>query len=288
MLYLNWKISLIVFSMLPFIVIFTVIFQKKILAASREVMGFNSKLTAAYNEGITGVRTIRSLATEKEFINKFEQMSQELFIVSKKRVVATAVFIPLTIGSTDIGRGLLLWFGTEAVLAGKMSLGILIILSVYTRFFSDNLLFFSGTLSRIQPGLASQDRLYRIFNSPTEIENSHEVQKKISVSQGLDNPDLAEYGKTSHIRNIEFKNINFEYKENEPVLHDFNLKVAQGESIALVGETGAGKTTIVSLLCRFYEPISGEICINDLDYRKRSLNWLRSNLGVVLQTSYLF
>jgi ATP-binding cassette subfamily B protein len=287
MLYLNWKISLIVFSMLPVTVAFILIFQRRILAASREVMAYNSKLTTAYNEGITGVRTIRSFAGEEEFIKKFEQMSEEMFRVSKKRVVDTAVFIPLIIATTGIGLGLLLWFGTEEVLSGGMSLGVLIILSVYIRFFSENLMWFVRTIGEVQPGIASQDRLYRILDTPVEIEDSEEVQRNIAAYQGR-NPDLAEDGKPARIQSIEFRNVDFYYKENEPVLRNFNLKVAEGESIALVGETGAGKSTVVSLLCRFYEPTSGELRLNGLDYRRRSLRWLQSNLGIVLQTPFLF
>ncbi len=134
MVYLDWQVSLIVFSMLPFTVLFIALFQKRVLVASRKVMGYNSKLTTAYNEGITGVRTIRSLAGEEEFIRKFEQMSQEMYEVSKRRILDYAIFFPLIISTSGIGLGLLLWIGTEHVLAGTMTLGVLIILSVYTRF----------------------------------------------------------------------------------------------------------------------------------------------------------
>jgi len=212
MLYLNWKISLIIFSMLPFTVALILIFQRRILAASREVMGYNSKLTTAYNEGITGVRTIRSLAGEEEFIKKFEQISEEMFRVSKKRVVDTAVFMPMIIATTGIGLGLLLWFGTEEVLLGGMSLGVLIIFCVYIRFFSDNLMWFVRTIGEVQPGIASQDRLYRILDTPMEIEDSQEVQKNIATYQGR-NPDLAEDGKPARIQNIEFDNVELFYKE---------------------------------------------------------------------------
>ena len=287
MLYLNWKVSLIVFSMIPFTLVLIIIFQRRVLAASREIMDYNSKLTTAYNEGITGVRTIRSLAGEEDFIRKFEQISTEMFEFSKKRIVDTAMFIPAIMATTGIGLGLLLWFGTEEVLLGGMSLGVLIILSVYTRFFSENLMWFVRTIGEIQPGIASQDRLYTVLNAPVEIGDSAEVQRKIGAYQGK-NPDLAEDGKPARIESIEFQDVNFSYTENEPVLQNFNLKVQEGESIALVGETGAGKSTIVSLLSRFYEPTSGKILVNGLDYRERSLHWLQSNLGIVLQTPFLF
>ena len=287
MLYLDWKVSLIVFSMLPFTVISIILFQKRMLAASRRVMGYNSKLTTAYNEGITGVRTIRSLASEKDFIRKFEQMSQEMYAVSRRRVLDTAIFIPFIIASTGIGLGLLIWIGTEHVMAGSMSLGVLIILSVYTRFFSDNLLWFVRTIGEIQPGIASQDRLFRVLDAPIDIQDSPEMQKRIESFQGND-PLIALDGETAEIKSIEFKGVDFFYSEDEPVLKDFNLKVNQGESIAMVGETGAGKSTIVSLLSRFYEPTSGEILVNGVDYRQRSLEWLQSNLGIVLQKPFLF
>lgn len=287
MLYLNWKIALIVFSMIPFTLVLIIIFQRRVLAASREIMSYNSKLTTAYNEGITGVRTIRSLAGEEDFIRKFEQISTEMFEFSKKRVVDTAMFIPAIMATSGIGLGLLLWFGTEEVLLGGMSLGVLIILSVYTRFFSENLMWFVRTIGEIQPGIASQDRLYTVLNAPVEIGDSAEVQRNIGAYQGK-NPDLAEDGKPARIESIEFQDVNFSYTENEPVLQNFNLKVQEGESIALVGETGAGKSTIVSLLSRFYEPTSGKILVNGLDYRERSLHWLQSNLGIVLQTPFLF
>ena len=159
-------------------VLFIILFQKRILAASRQVMGYNSKLTTAYNEGITGVRTIRSLASEQEFIRRFEQMSQEMYVVSRRRILDTAIFIPLIVATTGIGLGLLLWIGTEHVLAGSMSLGVLIILSVYTRFFADNLIWFVRTIGELQPGIASQDRLYRVLDAPVEIEDSPEVLKR--------------------------------------------------------------------------------------------------------------
>jgi len=197
------------------------------------------------------------------------------------------MFIPAIIATTGIGLGLLLWFGTEEVLLGGMSLGVLIILSVYTRFFSENLMWFVRTIGEIQPGIASQDRLYTVLNAPVEIGDSAEVQRIIGAYRGK-NPDLAEDGKPARIESVEFQDINFSYNENEPVLQNFNLKVQEGESIALVGETGAGKSTIVSLLSRFYEPTSGKILVNGLDYRERSLHWLQSNLGIVLQTPFLF
>jgi ATP-binding cassette, subfamily B, bacterial len=287
MLYLNWKISLIVFTTIPLTLILIVAFQKRILAVSRKVMGMNSKLTTAYNEGITGVKTIRSLAEETAFIEKFEKLSAEMFSYSRKRVLETALFIPLIIATTGVGLGLLLWFGTEEVLAGGMSLGVLIILGVYARFFAEFLLFLMRTIGEIQPAIASQDRIFNVLNTPAEIRDSDAVIQRMAMYQGNVH-GAGEDGYEDRIESIEFREVDFSYKADEPVLQGFNLKVKQGESIALVGDTGAGKSTIVSLLCRFYEPTSGEICFNNRDYRERSLHWLQSSLGIVLQTPFLF
>ncbi len=287
MLYLNWKISLIVFTTIPLTLILIVAFQKRILAVSRKVMEMNSKLTTAYNEGITGVKTIRSLAEEMAFIEKFEKLSAEMFSYSRKRVLETALFIPLIIATTGVGLGLLLWFGTEEVLVGEMSLGTLIIMGVYARFFAEFLLFLMRTIGEIQPAIASQDRIFNVLNTPAEIRDSDAVIQRMAMYQGNVH-GAGEDGYEDRIESIEFREVDFSYKADEPVLQGFNLKVTHGESIALVGDTGAGKSTIVSLLCRFYEPTFGEICFNNRDYRERSLHWLQSNLGIVLQTPFLF
>jgi len=287
MLYLNWKISLIVFTTIPLTLVLIVAFQKRILAVSRKVMEMNSKLTTAYNEGITGVKTIRSMAEEMAFIEKFEKLSAEMFAYSRKRVLETALFIPLIIATTGVGLGLLMWFGTEEVLDGGMSLGVLIIMGVYARFFAEFLLFLMRTIGEIQPAIASQGRLFNVLNTPAEIRDSNAVIQRMATYHDND-PGAGEDGYEDRIDSIEFREVDFAYKADEPVLQGFNLKVTQGESIALVGDTGAGKSTIISLLCRFYEPTSGDIFFNSRDYRERSLHWLQSNLGIVLQTPFLF
>lgn len=287
MIYLNWKVALLMFMAIPLSLVLVIIFRKLTFRASQKVMACNSKLTTAYNDGITGVKTIKSLASEDEFLEKFNNISDEMFIHSKQNLMYTAVFLPFIIASTGFGSGLLLWFGGEDVLLGILSVGTLIIMNFYSRFLADSILFLTRTIGEIQPATASKERLFSLLTAPVEIEDSMEVLEKIkNHKKGV--PDLAIDGEPNLINTIEFKDINFYYKENEPVLNNFNLKIETGQSIAIVGETGAGKTTIVSLLCRFYEPVSGKILINGCDYRNRSLYWLQSNFGIVMQRPYLF
>ena len=286
MLYLNWKIALIIFTAIPFSVFLAVVFQKRILAVSRHVMACNSKLTAAYNEGIMGVQTIRSLAKEEEFIQKFDKIADETFVYSKRSLMYVATYLPFIIASTGFGSGLLLWFGGEDVLVGVMSIGTLIVMNIYSRFLSEQILFLARTIGEMQPAQASKERLYQLLKTTVAIKDSLEIEEK--VKNDYQSPELAIDGGVNKISELEFKNIDFYYKEEEPVLTNFNLKVLPGQTIALVGETGAGKSTIVSLLCRFYEPTAGEILLNGVDYRQRSLEWLQSNLGIVLQTPFLF
>ncbi len=286
LLYLNWKMALVIFTAIPLTVFLAVQFRKKILGASRHVMACNSKLTTAYNEGITGVQTIRTLAREQDFIKKFDEISGETFFHSKRSLMYVATYLPFIIASTGFGSGLLLWLGGENVLVGVMSIGTLIVMNIYSRFLSEQILFLARTVGEMQPAQASKERLFKLLTTTVDIKDSVAVEEKIKNNDR--SPELAMDGETDRIEELEFKNVSFFYKEGEPVLQNFNLKVLPGQTIALVGETGAGKSTIVSLLCRFYEPTAGEILLNGVDYRHRSLEWLQSNLGIVLQTPFLF
>ncbi len=286
LLYLNWKVALIMFAAIPLSLFLSVSFRKKVLGASHHIMECNSKLTIAYNEGITGVQTIQALAKEKEFIKNFDEISSEMFFHSKRALMYVATFLPFIIASTGFGSGLLLWFGGEDVLVGVMSIGTLIVMNIFSRYLSEQIIFLARTVGEMQPAQASMERLFQLLTTPVDIEDSQKIKEKIKNNDK--NPELAIDGETNKINELEFRNVDFFYKEEEPVLLNFNLKVLPGQTIALVGETGAGKSTIMSLLCRFYEPKSGEILLNGVDYRHRSLQWLQSNLGIVLQTPFLF
>jgi ATP-binding cassette subfamily B protein len=144
-------------------------------------------------------------------------------------------------------------------------------------------------LTLVQAGQASAERIQGLLDAPLEIEDSPEARAAIEARRGHQSNDgLAPDGYDARIESIQFRDVTFAYKQGQPVLHGFNLTVSAGQSIALVGPTGGGKSTIVSLLCRFYEPTAGTVLINGVDYRRRSLHWLQSNLGMVLQQPHLF
>ncbi|MBA3027491.1 MAG: ABC transporter ATP-binding protein [Desulfobacteraceae bacterium] len=286
LLYLNWKVALIMFATVPVSLVLVTSFRKKILGASRHVMKGHSKLTSAYNEGITGVQTIRSLARERVFIRKFDEISGEMFLYSKKSVMLRATFLPLVGVSTGTSSGLLMWFGGEEVMIGAMTIGVLVVMNTLSNYMYDRILNLVWIVGEMQSAKASKERLFQLLSTPLDIADSPEVEAKIKDNHM--NSGLAMDGETNKIKELAFVNVEFYYKKEEPVLKDFCMKVFPGQTIALVGETGAGKTTVINLLCRFYEPTSGEILINGMEYRRRSLAWWQSNLGIVPQTPFLF
>jgi ATP-binding cassette subfamily B protein len=186
----------------------------------------------------------------------------------------------------SLAVGIALWLGGVDVLAGILTLGTLVAFMNYARTLMDPMLEVSETLANLQRTTACVERVMGLLIVEPTIKDSDavvELMKKAYESghQTLD-------GLENEIRDIEFRDIQFSYKPDEPVLSNFNLKVPAGSTVALVGPTGSGKSTVVSLLCRFYEPNQGQVLVNGVDYRERSLLWLQSNLGIVLQTPFLF
>jgi len=282
--YLNWQLALFILAVFPFLSVVAFWFSKKILASSRLLRRTNSRLTAVYNEGIAGVQTSKVLVREQDNLNEFQQDSERMYSLSMNNLMLSAAFFPMVTLFVSVGTGIALWTGGLNVIGATMTLGTLIAFIAYSRTLMDPLLEVAETLTNLQRTTASAERVLGLLAVEPDIFDSEEVLRKMAASTNAITPD----GGDAHIDTIEFKQVTFAYKENEPVLKSFNYRVNAGETVALVGATGSGKSTIVNLLCRFYEPISGEILLNDVDYRERSLHWLQSNLGIVLQTPFLF
>ncbi len=290
MFYLNWRLALIVLSVAVPLIIVSRVFQIRLLSTSRAMRKANSHITASFNEGIMGVRTSKSLVREQQNLNEFQTQSTDLFYHSMRHTIYHAIYMPIVITICSAGIGMALYFGGINVLNEIITLGTLVLFINYAHMISEPVMAIARMIARVQQAQASAERVASLLDTQPDVKDSQQVLNAIEqyAQQPQQQPDLAIDGQPDHINTIEFKSVTFEYKQGTPVLIDFNLKIDTGQTIALVGPTGGGKSTIISLVCRFYEPTSGQILINDLDYRQRSLHWLQSNLGIVLQTTHLF
>ncbi len=277
MLHLNVKLALFVMSTLPPLTIVSIYFQRRLLTTQRAVRKTNSQLTASFNEAIMGVRTTKTLVREEGNLSEFQVQSGEMYGHSVRNSLLAAVYLPIVITLGSVGVGLALWKG-GVVLGGGMSLGTLVAFMQYATFFYMPVQEMAERFTQLQAAQASAERIQGLLDTVPEIADSPAVAERIANGG---EPE-------EKVRSIEFRNVSFAYKEGERVLAEFNLTVGPGESIALVGPTGSGKSTIVSLLSRFYEPTSGTILLNGRDYRELGLTRLQSRLGVVLQTPHLF
>jgi ATP-binding cassette subfamily B protein len=197
------------------------------------------------------------------------------------------MFLPMVISLCSLGVGLALWRGGVEVIWGGLTIGELVAFLQYAGFLQHPAQELANAITMIQGAQASAERVQGLLDTDPEIVDSPEVQQAIEAARSNGN-GMAIDGHSKTIETIEFRDVTFAYKAGQTVLRNFSLTVRAGETIALVGPTGGGKTTIVGLACRFYEPTSGDILVNGLDYRKRSLKWLQSNLGMVLQQPHLF
>ncbi len=283
MLVLNWKLALIALSVLPILAVLSLYFQNKILWCYRRVRKSNSRITGAFNEGIMGAKTSKTLVIEKQNLKEFQGLTGEMFSSSVRAAVLSSLYLPIVLTLGSMGTALVLWYGGNSVISGMLSYGTLLAFISYTVQFFEPVREIARIFAELQLAQASAERTLQMIETEPDIKDTSTVIDKYG--------DVFQPKKENWPRmkgNISFHNVSFSYNGGKRVLSDFNLDVKSGEVIALVGETGAGKSTIVNLACRFYEPTEGYILIDGVDYRERSLLWLHSNLGYVLQTPHLF
>ena len=283
LLAMNWKLGLLVLCITPVLAALCVFFQKRILKYQRAVRKTNSRITGAFNEGIMGAMTTKTLVREEASAAEFRELTGAMRTASIRSALLSALFMPLVMALGSISTALALSRGGSLVFAGAMGFGTLAAFISYTTQLFDPIQQLARILAEMQSAQASAERVIDLLDTQPDIVDSPEVE--------------AEYGTAFAPRRgnwppiaggVEFRDVTFAYKTGETVLRDFNLKVEPGQTIALVGETGAGKSTIVNLVCRFYEPTAGQVLIDGVDYRERSQLWLHSALGYVLQTPHLF
>lgn len=272
MFYLNWKLALIVLALIPILLFTAYQFRKKIIVEYRKVRKFNSKIVGAYNENITGVRVIKALGREKENLREFKGITSSMYDSAYRAAWLSALFLPSVQIISAVAVGAVVWYGGAQASIGGMSVGSIQAFVSYITFMMWPVQDIARVFAEMQQAIASAERMFSLIDSKPQIENRPQ-----SIDPGTIKGDII------------FDHVTFKYEEDEKsVLSDFNLHVRRGETIALVGPTGGGKSTIVNLLCRFYEPRSGKIYIGGRDYTSLSLHAIQSRVGVVLQTPHLF
>lgn len=283
MFFINVKLTLLSLTMVPVLFLISAFFQKRMLSSNRKVRKVNSIITGAYNEGILGAKTSKVLVREEKNIEEFNVLTEDMRMKSLKSLMYSSLYLPLVVSVGSIGTALVLYYGGMSVSSDIITFGVLTLFLGFTKQFFEPIRQLARVFADLQAAQAALERVLDLVEEEPLIKDSQSVVEKYG---DILNPKKENWEEI--IGNIEFQNVNFWYKEGEPVLKDFNLTVKKGENIALVGETGSGKSTIVNLLCRFYEPSSGKILIDGVDYKERSQGWLHSSLGYVLQSPHLF
>ena len=284
MLLLNWKLALIIMLIVPALAILTWYFQNKILRWNRHVRKINSRITSGYNEGIMGAQTSKTLVIEEKNLREFQDITTEMRTAAVKAARLSAVYVPLVLFCGSLATAIVLGRGGQMVQENLLAIGTL---SAFT----------SYAVGIFEPIQQLARNLAELISIQANIERVNTLLDQEPMV--VDFPEVVErYGDTFHPKkenweplrgDIEFRDVSFHYPDGkEEVLSHFNLKVPAGTTVAIVGETGAGKSTLVNLACRFFEPTGGEILIDGVDYRKRSQLWLHSNIGYVLQNPHLF
>jgi ATP-binding cassette subfamily B protein len=271
MLIINWRLALIVLTIIPVMMLIAVEFRKKILAEFRVSRRTNSKITGAFNENFQGTRVVKALGREDENTREFQGLTSKMYHASYRAAWLSALFLPTVQMIAALALGFIVGYGGKQIQIGLMTIGGIQAFVSYLTFMMWPIQDLARVYSEMQHSIASAERIFKLVDTPADVHNR---------------PDAVE-AKTL-LGGIEFDHVDFFYEDRKSVLSDFTLKVNAGETIALVGPTGGGKSTIVNLLCRFYEPSKGVIRINGMDYMDYKLESIHNKIGIVLQTPHLF
>jgi ATP-binding cassette subfamily B protein len=268
---INWRLMLIVLVLIPVLVRVAIFFKTKILVEYREVRRLNSKITGVYNENITGVRVVKALRREEGNLKEFDELATQMYRRAFRAAWLSALFLPAVQILSAVAIGAIIWNGGLQINAGTMTIGGIQAFIAYITFMLWPVQDLARVYAEMQQAVASAERFFSLMDARPEVKD-----KPGAIDPGTINGDIV------------FENVTFYYQPEKPVLENFNLKVKRGETIALVGPTGGGKSTTVNLICRFYEPKAGSIKIGGRDYRDYTLESIQSRIGVVLQTPHLF
>ena len=284
MLFLNWKLALLIIAVVPVIALLTLYFQKKILHINRKARRINAEITRHYNEGISGAKTSKTLVIEDQNTQAFREVTSRMRATMVRGVLLNAVYVPIIGFLTALAVAFVITGGGSMVLWGDIGIGELTIFVNFALGIADPVQTLARTISNFISTQANIERVSALMELKPQITDTPEVIEKYGTSF-----DPKRENWEPLIGHITFDDVTFRYPDGtENVLEHFNLDVPAGSTVAIVGETGAGKSTLVNLACRFFEPTGGRILIDGKDYRERSQLWLHSNIGYVLQTPHLF
>ncbi len=284
MLAINWKLAMWVIVIVPITALGSAFFQKKLVVLNRKIREVNSKITGNFNEGITGAKTTKTLVIEEKMEGNFEESTDEMYDVSVRATHYRSLFTSMISFAASVALALVLWRGGLISVQGLLALGTLSVFMSYAQGLMEPVQWLVRAISQLIIVQVNVERFTRLMETESDVQDTPEVVEK--------------YGDTFEPKkenweplhgDITFEDVSFKYPDgDEYVLEHFNLHVPQGTNVAIVGETGAGKSTLVNLVCRFFEPTSGRILIDGRDARERSQLWLHSNIGYVLQSPHLF
>lgn len=270
MLYIDWELTLISLSTIPFLLIATYIFKEKTKKAFQDVRTEVAKLNTFLQEHITGMRIIQIFVREEAEFDKFKDINRRHRKAHIKSVWYYSIFFPVVELMSATSIGILVWYGSKQVIDNQISLGIIISFIMYLNMLFRPIRELADKFNTLQMGMVSSERIFQLLDTQEQTPNTGNLQPSNIKAE------------------VEFKNVSFAYNESQPVLKNISFKIESGKTLALVGATGAGKSSIINLLNRFYEINAGEILLDGKDVREYELSFLRSQIATVLQDVFLF
>ena len=284
MFFLNVKLAFLLLLIVPFLAVITVFFQNKILHWNRKIRKINSEITNSYNEGITGVRTSKSMGMEDQNATAFYAQSSAMNQAGSRAAKLNAIYVPMILFFSTVASAIVLSKGGHMVQSQLIELGTLSVFISYAVIIFEPIQQLARLLSDLISSQANIERVVDLLAQKPNVTDREDVIEKYGDAF---HPKKENWEKIKG--DIVFEDVSFMYPDGkEYVLEHFNLHVPAGTNVAIVGETGAGKSTLVNLLGRFFEPTKGRILVDGVDYKERSQLWLHSQIGYVLQNPHLF
>jgi ATP-binding cassette, subfamily B, multidrug efflux pump len=291
--WLDWKLALIAATVLPLLILVSVGFRVRFRGAFREVRRLLAQLNADLSENLSGIKVIQVFRREKARFDRFQKVNTDYFRANMRQLVLFGIFRPAVELISAIGVALVLIYGGAAVLKDALTLGALVAFLSYVRQMFRPIVDMSEKYNILQSAMASAERVFgvldtepKIVDGPTADRAGGEEIVRPEAGEGVAEIEGTLTGACEG--RVDFEHVRFSYSDDKPVLNDISFTVMPGRSVALVGPTGAGKTSVISLLCRFYDPVDGRILLNGVDLRSLPLATLRENVALVLQDSFIF